>query len=276
MQDVDIANLALSYVAGKPITAIDTTTSQGRAILKWFGPTRDEVLAAHPWGFASKRARLTTNWLSFSGTPFSNNGSGLIRVTYASHGLSTGQRVTIENVVGVANANGTWYVTVIDSNNFDLQDSQFSGTWQSGTGQWVLVPLFEWDYMFTLPSDLIRVNEINGLGANEEDSMPYIIEQGVLMCDEDTLQLTYVFQHTTYTAWPQFFINAFAFLLASNVAQELTGPASKSLDLRKQYEQAIAPQAQKRDSRQGKGKRVLPLYDSQLVRSRAGFYSESY
>jgi hypothetical protein len=273
MTDVDISNLALSLIAGKPIAAIDTSTVQGRAVLKWFGPTRDEVLAAHPWNFASKRARLTTSWLTFSGTPFTNNGSGLIRVTYTSHGLTTGWRVTIQGVVGVANANGTWYVTVIDANTFDLQTSQFSGTWTAGTGQWVNIPLFDWSYMFTIPSDLIRVNEINGQAGNEEDSTPHIIESGILMCNQDTVQLTYVYQHTTYATWPQFFINAFAFLLASNLAQELTGPAGKALEMRKNYEQAIAPQAMRRDSRQSKGERLYPSWDSQLVASRLGFFN---
>lgn len=270
MTDVDIANLSLSYIAGKPIAAIDATTPQGKAIGKWFAPTRDEVLAAHSWNFASKRARLTTTWLAIAGV--ADNGSGLIRITYTSHGLTTGQRVTIKDVQGVGNANGTFYVTVIDSDNFDLQLSTFAGTWTSSTGSWVLVPLFDWDYQFALPSDLIRVNKINGLGGNEEDSTPHEIEGGVLMCDQDELDLTYVYQHTTYSTWPQYFINAFAFLLASNIAQELSGPAGKALELRKNYEAAISPQAKGRDSRQTKNRRLLPVWDSQLVKSRWGFY----
>ena len=276
MTDVDIANLALSLVAGKPVTAIDTTTSQGRVLLKWFAPTRDEMLAAHPWGFASKRARLTTAWSStISG--MANNGAGLIRVTFsAAHGLTTGQRIAIKLVSGVPNANGNWYVTVIDTTNVDLQSSTFAGTFSDGPDLWVLIPLFDWGYQFTLPSDLIRVDKINGMGGNEEDSMPYIIEGSTLMCDLDTLQLTYIYQNTTYTTWPQFAINAFAYLLASNIAQELTGPASKAAELRKSYEQMIAPQAMRRDARQEKGRRLQPEWDSDLVRSRQGFYAGIY
>lgn len=272
MTDVDIANLALSLIAGKPLTALDTTTQQGRVCLKWFAPARDEALAAHPWNFATTRARLTLTWLAFTATAFADNGSGLIRVTYTAHGLSTGQRVHIKEVAGVANANGTWYVTVIDSSHFDLQNSVFAGSHTSGTGSWILAPLFGWDYQYSLPSNCMRVNKINGLEGNEEDSIPYEVEAGVLMCDDTELDLSYVYQHTTYATWPQEFINAFAALLASYIAPELAVSSSKGLELRKTYEGMIAPQAKKRDARQGKGRALRPEYNSQLVQSRRGYY----
>ena len=275
MTDVDIANLSLSLIAGKPITAIDSTTVQGRAVLKWFAPTRDEILSAHPWDFATKRARSVATW-NTTITGAANNGSGLIRITVSTaHGLTTGYRVHIKDVQGVGNANGTWYVTVVDSTHFDLIDSVFSGGYVSG-GSWILAPLFGWDYQYTLPADFIRINKVNGLEGNQNDSTPHVIEQGILLCDDTEIDYTYVYQHTTYANWPQFFINAFAFLLASNVAQELTGPAGKALEMRKNYEQAISPQAMRRDSRQTKERRLLPLYDSQLVRSRWGFTTQPF
>ena len=271
MTDVDIANLALSHVAGKALTAIDATTVQGAAVLKWFAPARDEALAAHAWNFATTRYRLTLTWTLFVGAALANNGVGLIRITATAHGLSTGNRVHVQLVQGVANANGTWYVTVIDANTFDLQNSVFAGTYTSGTGSWILAPLFGWDYQFALPSNIIRVNRINGLEGNEEDSIPYEIEGAVLMCDDTELDLTYVYQHVTYTAYPQIFINAFSYLLASYIAQELTGPSGKALDMRKIYESLISPQAQQRDSRQSKGRALDPDYNSQMIAVRSGY-----
>jgi hypothetical protein len=271
MTDVDIANLALSHVAGKALTAIDTTTTQGRAVLKWFASVRDEALAAHAWNFATTRYRLTLTWIALSGSALANNGSGLIRVTSTAHGLSTGYRVHVQLVQGVANANGTWYVTVIDANTFDLQNSVFAGTYTASTGSWILAPLFGWDYQFALPSNLIRVNRINGLEGNEEDSIPYEIEGVMLMCDDTELDMTYVYQHTTYANYPQIFINAFSYLLASYIAQELTGPSGKALDMRKMYEQIISPQAQQRDARQSKGRALDPDYNSQMIAARRGY-----
>jgi hypothetical protein len=62
-----------------------------------------------------------------------NNGSGLVRITSAAHGYTgTTTRINVEGVGGVTAANGTWQITVIDANTFDLVGSTFSGTYTSG------------------------------------------------------------------------------------------------------------------------------------------------
>jgi hypothetical protein len=62
-----------------------------------------------------------------------NNGIGVIRVTVSvTSGFITGQKVIINDVVGVANANGKWTITVINPSQFDLQNSSFSGAYVSG------------------------------------------------------------------------------------------------------------------------------------------------
>lgn len=270
MTQLEIANLSLSLIAGKDIAALDTTTAQGRVVLKWFAAARDEALASHPWNFATTRARLTLTWTALSGVALADNGSGLIRVTHNSHSLQTGQRIHIKEVDGVQ-ANGTWYITRIDNHTLDLQDSVFSGSHVSGTGSFILAPLFGWDYRFTLPSDFIRVNKVNGLEGGEEDSIPYAIEAGLLLANDDILELAYVYQHTTYADWPQNFINAFACLLASYIAPELAVSSSKGAEMRKQYEGMISPQAMTRDARQGKGRVLDPDYNSRAVASRYRF-----
>lgn len=65
-------------------------------------------------------------------TNAANNGSGLIRITAAGHGFSTGDVVAVYGVGGVPNANGSWTITVINSSTFDLQGSVFAGAYTSG------------------------------------------------------------------------------------------------------------------------------------------------
>lgn len=60
---------------------------------------------------------------------------GLVQVVSASHGLITGQSVTVYGVNGATGANVTALVTKIDANTFDLQGSTFGGAYTSG-GQW--------------------------------------------------------------------------------------------------------------------------------------------
>jgi len=60
------------------------------------------------------------------------NAAGLVRVTSTAHGKTTGDRVGISGIVGTTEANGSWTVTVIDANNFDLQGSTYANAWISG------------------------------------------------------------------------------------------------------------------------------------------------
>lgn len=68
-------------------------------------------------------------------TGAANNGAGLIRITSAAHGLSTGNRVAIADVGGTVEANNEWQVTVISGSTFDLIGSAFVNTYTSG-GAW--------------------------------------------------------------------------------------------------------------------------------------------
>ena len=62
-----------------------------------------------------------------------NNGIGVIRVTVGlTSGFISGQRVIIQEVEGVTNANGRWTITVINQTQFDLRNSTYSGTYTSG------------------------------------------------------------------------------------------------------------------------------------------------
>ena len=66
-------------------------------------------------------------------TNVTNNGIGIIRVTVSvTSGFITGQRVIINDVVGVDAANGKWTITVINPSQFDLQNSSFTGAYVSG------------------------------------------------------------------------------------------------------------------------------------------------
>ena len=52
--------------------------------------------------------------------------------TSANHNLATGDRVSVSGVVGNANANGVWIVTVVSATKFTLNGSSGSGAYTSG------------------------------------------------------------------------------------------------------------------------------------------------
>lgn len=69
-------------------------------------------------------------------TGAANNGSGAIRITVGSGtttaGLATGNIIAISEVGGTTEADGSWIITLIDSQDFDLQNSTFVNTYTSG------------------------------------------------------------------------------------------------------------------------------------------------
>lgn len=270
MTDAQIANLALSLIGGNPITALTDTTRQGIVCNKWFATARDEALSSFPWNFARKRATLSLPWVSLTGSAITNS-AGLINVTKASHGLTTGLRVMLDEVEGVTAANGSWLITSVDTNNFTLDDSVFSGAYTSGTGRYVEQPLFGWAYKYTLPTDCLRVLRVNGDDATEDDGDPHEVEGALLLTDADEVALRYVFQETATANWPAEFRNAFSLLLGSYLATDLIGTGTgRASQLRQQFDLAIAPKAKATNSRQNKNRNRVQGYDSKVLAARRG------
>lgn len=63
-----------------------------------------------------------------------DSSGGLVRITAASHGLSTGDEVIIAGVAGTTEANGYWTVTVTSTSQFTLDSSTYATAWTSGGG----------------------------------------------------------------------------------------------------------------------------------------------
>lgn len=61
-----------------------------------------------------------------------DNGSGLIRLTVTTTGMTTGDVVAVGGVAGTIEANGIWTITVIDGTHLDLQGSTFVNAYTSG------------------------------------------------------------------------------------------------------------------------------------------------
>ncbi len=84
------------------------------------------------------QATLTATLTTASGSIANATNASPIQITSSNHGLSTGERVTISGVVGNTAANGTFNVTVVDANNFNLDGSTGNGAYVSG-GTWSMI-----------------------------------------------------------------------------------------------------------------------------------------
>lgn len=117
----------------------------------------DEVYTVRPiTSITANGSNIKVAWDNLGilyGTDHSNNGSGLIRVTFsAPHQLITGDRLLISAIFTLdPNAIGTWIVTYVSSTQVDLQGSVSSGSF-SGVQSW------------SYPSNLVSGSANNGSG----------------------------------------------------------------------------------------------------------------
>ncbi|NBO92938.1 MAG: hypothetical protein EBV06_11605, partial [Planctomycetia bacterium] len=91
-----------------------------------------------------------------------------IVVTATGHGLTNGTLVTIANVQGNTNANGTWVIRVIDANSFELVGSVPNATYTTG-GTWVVAGSVGTQTVIDAPAGPrgVDVLDANGDGFND-------------------------------------------------------------------------------------------------------------
>ena len=266
---VSICNLALARLGDATIESLDDATAQAEYCNLFYAQTRDEVLRSHPWNFAIARKALALEWKALSGVALANNGSGLIRVTYNAHGLETGDRVFLQGVLGVDGANASWTVTRINDNAFDLQGSTFSGSHTSGTGSWLKVPAFGWNYRYTLPADHLRILQLNGF-LDTQIPAHWETEGGELLTNEGEAKIRYVQRVENPELFDPLFIDALTAKLAAKLAKPLTGSSSLAEGALTEYARLTAPLARRVDASEGETEVKPAWVESALVRARFG------
>ena len=190
--ETSIANLALAKLGISPIMALNDDSKQAQFANRFFDHTRDEVLAAHPWNFAMRRAALNK--------------------------LAT-------------------------------------------------APLFGWANAFQIPTDCLRVTQLNEIDPTERFPL-FSIEANQLLTDEDEAQIRYIARVEDGSFYPPLFVHALATMLASRLAGPLTGSRELPTALMEEYEVITGPKARMADVFEENRRIKMPWVDSALVQSR--------
>jgi len=164
-------------------------------------------------------------------------------------------------------ADGSWNVTKITDNTFDLIGSVFSGAHLTGTGSWIKAPLFGWDYIYTLPAGFLRLLQVNSYDASEATSL-WEVEGGVLLTNEEEANIKYVGQVEDEALFDPLFIEALTLKLAAKLAKPLTGSAPLGDAFLTEYARITAPLARRIDGSEGQPISKPAWVDSSLVQSR--------
>ena len=233
--ELELCNSALSKLGCRvKLTTVSTsgTTQEERACASRVDICKRTVLAMHPWNFAIKRTNLEPVYTSI--TNVSSSG-GLIKITKTAHGFSTGNRVTIKDVAGTTEANGTWFITKVDADNFTLDDSTYSNAYTTG-GSYTQAATFDFIYSIALPSDCLRVLRVN----DEMISPDWRIEAGRMQTNSDSNYLKYTYNVTDYTTMSIMFYEALSLYLAWDISLELGRDNQTKEQLGRDFKEVLA------------------------------------
>lgn len=141
----------------------------------------------------------------------------------------------------------------------------YSHPWNFATARASLAPsadtpLFDWDYQFPLPSDVLRV-----YGTDLAKTDEWTVEGRNLMCNYDTVQIKYIKLVTDVNKFTPGFAEVLACKLAADIAYSITQSASLSDMLYKAYEKKLR-EVRTFDAQEGAGDRV---YADSWLNSRA-------
>lgn len=220
-----ICNSALRQIGVAKITALSDAVEQARILTDIYDAILDEVLGSHPWNFAIKRAALTV----LGGTVSTWTAQGTTNVWQAA--LTTeparvefdGTEGTKKTSIATLTAAYYWYWA---SNILYVYSTSDPDT--AYTKIEAIIPEFDWDYAFTLPSDCLRVIRM-------EDNNDFVKEAERLLTDESPCKIKYIAQITDPTKYPPAFVTTLIMRLAAEIAYPLTNDSQKAENLYKLY-----------------------------------------
>lgn len=105
-------------------------------------------------------------------TGAADNGSGAIRITAVSHGLTDEMIVTVHDVGGTTEADGTWMIDYVDENTFDLLGSTFANAYTSG------------GKVFEEKSDMLEITKINMSEQTNANNRGYYLRSKKIVVDD--------------------------------------------------------------------------------------------
>ena len=131
-------------------------------------------------------------------------------------------------------------------------------------------PAFGWSYQYALPSDCLRVLEVNDSEVGDVETDTFIVEGRFLLTDADAVRMVYLRRIEETSEFDELFTECFALKLAIVLSETIRGTTSKTADLAQMYERVTAPLARRIDANEGRRRKGLISVSSAFVRARGG------
>lgn len=198
--DVSIVNMALIELGADTISALTDSTKEASVASALWAQARDYVLTAHEWKCAVKRASLALPVWDAS-------------VTYAKDSV-------VEH----------------DGNVYTALQSALGKDPDVETAYWSLAysrtPEFGWNYQVALPSDCLRVIEMDGETPGEPT---WAVENGMLLTNDPSPEIRYVYRNETPSTYDILLVECLSLYLASKMAYAIVGKESVANTLYQKY-----------------------------------------
>lgn len=94
-------------------------------------------------------------------------------------------------------------------------------------------PTWGYDYQFSVPSDCLKILEI-------ENVTDYTIENNYILCDDDEINVKYIYRNTNTCQYDSKFIEVLAAALAAEICYNLTANSSREQGLREHFKLLLA------------------------------------
>lgn len=122
-------------------------------------------------------------------------------------------------------------------------------------------PLYEYTYQFTIPTDCIKIKDLDG-----DPERVWEEEDNKIITHRDAVYMNYVFDQTAVSRWsPQF-----AQGVAERLASKLCYPLTQSRSLAKDFYDASRETLKNARSLDGQVGHIDAIDDNQVLKSRAG------
>lgn len=249
---LDIGNRAIQKLGGPALSNLSGTDIYTVAFLRIYDDAVYSELRSHNWNFAIKRTSIVAPYVTITAITAANPPV----LTYTGTDPSNGDRVFIDDVVGMTDVNGNYYrIANINTgaNTFELTDvdtaanidgTGFSAYTSAGTA--TICPYFGWNRKFALPTDYIRLIEIDGTFGTVSNvggigySNDFSIEGRYIVCnDSGPIFIRYLAQNLTVTDWDVDFIETVVCRAALEMSAEIKQSDQNYQKLMNDYSRAV-------------------------------------
>lgn len=94
----------------------------------------------------------------------------------------------------------------------------------------------QYDYAYALPGDFIRFSDQENRGPGD---IKFVRRGQYLLCNETVFEIEYIYYHTTYEQYPEYFVAALSRKLAFYINPDLMKKGAKQVDHQQAYMVAL-------------------------------------